>query len=307
MKKILVIMLVVASLAVADVLWENSWDIDEDQNGLQSCGVNHCQDDFALPGYAVVESFTCWGYFSHGRDDPFDVTFFEDDNGHPGDPFWSETITDTILTHEYGGVWRIDMTPESPIELFAGIYWAEFYYTELWFWWAAGADGNMHLNGYDYGYDAFFGIYGYYEEANPPYVDGLDPDDGDVQVPLDSTIVFHCVDLLSSIDLDTIDFTAQDTSLSDGRAVSAGAALSVAHDSTRSIAGEMDLDDADPLDVVCTFTPYDPLYGDNTIICTVDGCLADIYGNEMGDDFVWSFDTEVAVKETTWGAIKAAF
>jgi len=144
-------------------------------------------------------------------------------------------------------------------------------------------------------------------DIEPPYVDGMDPDDGEIDIPPDSTIVFHCVDLLSSIDLDTIDFTARDTTLSDGRAmsVSSGAALSVNFDSTRSIAGDLDVDDTEPKDVVCTFTPADPLSQGEVITCTVAAGLADRKGNEMADDFVWTFDVEGAVTTTTWGAIKA--
>jgi hypothetical protein len=141
-------------------------------------------------------------------------------------------------------------------------------------------------------------------DLEPPYVDGLDPEDGDTDVPTDSTIVFHCVDELSSIDLDTIDFTAQDTSLSGGRTVSASAAVSVNFDSTRSIAGDLDVDDTDPKDVICTFTPADPLAEGDTITCTVAAGLADRKGNEMADDFIWSFST-TAVYESTWGSIKA--
>ncbi|MCK4594417.1 hypothetical protein KAU45_07935 [bacterium] len=153
-------------------------------------------------------------------------------------------------------------------------------------------------------------IWGGEPDIEPPWVEGMDPDDGEIDVPVDTTIVFHCVDLLSSVELDTIDFSARDTSLSDGRAVSASATLSVAHDSTRSIAGELDIDDTDPKNVVCTFTPYDPLYEDDTITCTVAGGpdgLADSRGNYMEEDWVWIFDTEVAVEDTTWGQIKAEY
>ncbi|OGD71844.1 MAG: hypothetical protein A2Y64_08340 [Candidatus Coatesbacteria bacterium RBG_13_66_14] len=143
-------------------------------------------------------------------------------------------------------------------------------------------------------------------DLEPPYVYGMDPDDGEVDVPLDSNIIFHCKDDLSKVDLTTIDFTARDTSLSDGRALKSGASVSVAFDSTRSIAGDLDIDDTDPKDVLCTFDPADPMREGDTISCTVDGGLADAKGNEMGDDFVWTFDTEGAVADTTWGAIKAS-
>jgi len=144
----------------------------------------------------------------------------------------------------------------------------------------------------------------------PPYVTGMDPDDGQIDVPLDSNIVFECKDDASKINLDTIDFTARDTTLGTGRALhSSGASMSVNFESTRSIAGDLDIDDTDPKDVVCTFDPSDDLNEGDTISCTVAAGLADTKDNEMEDDFVWTFDTEggTGVTSTTWGAIKADF
>jgi hypothetical protein len=146
-------------------------------------------------------------------------------------------------------------------------------------------------------------------DTEPPYVTGMDPDDGEVGVPPDSNIVFECVDDLSKIDLATIDFTVRDTTLSSGRTLhSSGASLSVTFESTRTVAGYLDIDDSDPKDVVCTFDPTDDLNEGDTISCTVSAGLADTKGNEMADDFVWTFDTTGAdVKTTTWGVIKAEF
>jgi hypothetical protein len=45
----------------------------------------------------------------------------------------------------------------------------------------------------------------------------------------------------------------------------------------------------------------------DTITCTVAAGLADVKGNEMADDWVWTFDIEGAVESTTWGVIKAEF
>jgi hypothetical protein len=148
----------------------------------------------------------------------------------------------------------------------------------------------------------------YRGDAEPPYVDWIDPGDGDSDVPLDSDIVFRCRDDESGIDVDTIDFKAEDTSLSDGRVVSAGASLSVTYGSNRSIAGDLDVNDADLHSVVCVFTPTDPLPEGDVITCTVYGILADRKGNEMGEDFVWTFSTgNYGVEQTSWGAIKAGF
>ncbi|OGD71845.1 MAG: hypothetical protein A2Y64_08345 [Candidatus Coatesbacteria bacterium RBG_13_66_14] len=148
---------------------------------------------------------------------------------------------------------------------------------------------------------------GLIEDFDPPYVNGMDPDDGEVDVPIDSTVVFHCVDDISKVDTDTIDFTVKDSTLTGSRTVSAGGALSVLASPARTLPGDLDIDDTDPADVVCTWTGADDFYDDVTITCTVDGMLADNRGNEMGDDFVWTFDTGAAVDITTWGAIKADF
>jgi hypothetical protein len=162
-------------------------------------------------------------------------------------------------------------------------------------------------------YIQYYEVQFYYEEnpdSDPPYVDGMDPDDGDTDVPIDTDIVFHCKDDMSGVDSGTIDFTAEDSTLGVPRAVSPEASVQVVIHPAGEIDGDLDIDDSDPMDVVCTFTPDDELPYEDTIICTVAGTLADAQGNEMGDDFVWSFDTEenpIGVAHTTWGAIKAEF
>jgi len=146
---------------------------------------------------------------------------------------------------------------------------------------------------------------GLVDDFDPPYVTGMDPDDGETDVPVDSAIVFHCVDEISNVDLDTIDFTVQDSTLSGNRAMSTSAALGVHASPARTLPGDLDLDDTDPMDVVCTWTGDDPFYDGVVITCTVAAGLADRRGNEMADDFVWTFDTGLDVTATTWGAIKA--
>ncbi|MCK4593104.1 hypothetical protein KAU45_01290, partial [bacterium] len=125
-------------------------------------------------------------------------------------------------------------------------------------------------------------------ETDPPYVDGLDPADGDTEVPVDSPIVFHCKDDDSGIDITTIDFSVQDTSLSGGLVVSASAALSTHTSPARTLPGDLDIDDTDINDVVCTWTGDDDFLIGEVITCTVAGTLADNQGNELGDDFVWT-------------------
>jgi len=144
-----------------------------------------------------------------------------------------------------------------------------------------------------------------------PYVTGMDPDDGDSGVPVETDIVFHCVDDLSAVDTDTIVFTVEDQSLGMAGAVlhscASLPALQVGRRPTGEITGTLDIDDSDPRDVLCTFDPDSDLPVD-LIKCTVDGDLADSRGNPMGDDFVWTFNTgNYGVEQTTWGAIKAGF
>ncbi len=142
-------------------------------------------------------------------------------------------------------------------------------------------------------------------DEDDPYGDDFDPQDGETGVPSDSNVVFHLCDDKAGIDVDTIDFSIQDTS----RAPSEGVNVIGVGDPAplRHIAGDLDIDDDDIHEVICTFTPDDPFWPDE-ITCTVDGSLADLLGNEVGDDIAWSFFVEgYAVRETTWGAIKAQY
>jgi hypothetical protein len=145
------------------------------------------------------------------------------------------------------------------------------------------------------------------EDFHPPEVTGMDPDDGEVDVHVDTTIVFHVTDDVSGVDVATIELTVEDTSKgvhSFAVALSAGGPHPAG-----VISGVLHIDDVDPLDVVCTFTPDSDLpYGD-TITCTVPAGLADMLGNATHSDFVWDFTTEDApgVKNSTWGEIKALY
>jgi len=140
----------------------------------------------------------------------------------------------------------------------------------------------------------------------------MDPDDGDTEVPLDSDIVFHCVDEgYSRVDIDTIVFTVEDQSRrsGDGALHIGSSSLSTfgAPRPAGEISGTLDIDNYDQWDVICTFTPDDDLPVD-LITCTVAAGLADSKGNEMADDFVWTFSTgSYGVEEKSWGAIKAEF
>ncbi len=150
-------------------------------------------------------------------------------------------------------------------------------------------------------YIQYYEVDFYYDDDTgdtiPPEVTGQDPADGAVDVPVDSDIVFHATDDNSGIDTATIDFTAEDTTLS-------GGALTMVSP-LADISGTLDVDDTDPLDVICTFTADADLPAD-TITCTVAGTLADNAGNTMGSDEVWSFDTVGAdVEPASWGQIKS--
>jgi hypothetical protein len=116
------------------------------------------------------------------------------------------------------------------------------------------------------------------DDMDPPYVDEQDPADGGSGAP-DTEIVFHCKDDDKGVDIDTIDFTAED-------------------ETRAEVSGSLDIDDSDVNDVVCTFTPDSDL-AEGTITCTVAGTLADGLGNEMGDDAVWSFSVDTTPPEIT--------
>jgi hypothetical protein len=141
----------------------------------------------------------------------------------------------------------------------------------------------------------------------PPEVTDMDPEDGAVGVPVDTLITFHVVDDVSGVDTTTIEFTVQDASK--GRL---GFALAFSTDGPSPagvISGVLHIDDVDPLDVVCTFTPDSDLPYLDYIICTVSAGLADLFGNETDSNINWHFRTEPnpVVKSCTWGEIKALY
>jgi len=291
-----------------DILWENPFDYSLCTNGYNSSDGYRCADDFVLDDDATIESFTCWSIFTGGHPQPFEVTVWIDSGGAPGTEQWSETISDVTDTDTgYSGwgytMYQTDMVPADTFDLSAGTYWVEFFWTSTYFYWLVENGGNLRQNGAPMGVSGFFAVNGFVGEPDtiPPTVNGMDPDDGEVDVPLDSNIVFHCVDEAHPIDLDTIDFTARDTSLHTDHAVGLGSP-------NRTIDGDLDVDDTDPIDVVCTFNPTDDFAMGDTITNTVAAGLADSKGNEMAEDFVWTFNTySEAVYQTTWGAIKAEF
>jgi hypothetical protein len=209
-------------------------------------------------------------------------------------------------------MYQTDMVPADTFDLSAGTYWVEFFWTSSYFYWLVENGGNLRQNGSPMGVSGFFAVSGFtWQPGDPPYVTGMDPDDGDSGVPVDTDIVFHCVDDLSPVDTDTIVFTVEDQSRrsGDGAQRVGSSYLSICGNPRPAgeISGTLDLDDTDPKDILCTFTPDEDLPVD-VIICTVAAGLADVKGNEMQEDFVWTFSTgNYGVEQTTWGAIKAEF
>jgi|GEM_PF-3472323 len=273
---------------------------------------------------AIIGAITCW-IINHEEPSGFYMRFWNDTGGSgPGAELDNASATyELISTGEYSWgylLYECDIDFDPDYEIDAEHFWWGVYFSSG-FWYmlvrtnayddqcyfdqGGGGSGPWHSSYYMWGtaYD-FFQIveHGWLPDLDPPYVCDMDPDDGETEVPLDSDIVFHCVDDWSYVDTDTIEFTAVDTTLGNGRAVGLGSP-------NRTLAGDFEIDDSDRWDVICTFTPDDDFYEGDTITCTVAAGLADSKGNEMVDDFVWSFTTEVVenVSHTTWGAVKAGF
>jgi|GEM_PF-1101938 len=137
-----------------------------------------------------------------------------------------------------------------------------------WMWF--GGSSWTDFSAYGYGAMMIRGVVN--DDVDGPYVDSQDPADGGWAAP-DTDIVFHCKDDDYGVDSSTIGFSADDGTKAD-------------------VSGSLDVDDSDPNDVVCTFTPDSDLPEGETITCTVAGTLADGLTNEMGDDAVWSFGVD---------------
>jgi hypothetical protein len=290
-------------------------------------------DDFVLGDYYYfcITKITYW-VISYGNPTGFYMRFWEDTGGSgPGDELESVDATYTLTsTGEY--LWGrpiYEMEVELNHVMVCGHYWGAPYFSsgylymlcrtnayddQCYFDDGHGGSGPWYTSeeiwgtAYDFfqvieGYDTFWDVFAY----------AVDPEAGDSGVPVDTDIVFGCCnpvgDGFGRIDTDTIVFTAEDQSRRSGdKALCAGSPSLSAGGNPRpagEISGTLYIDDDDPGDVICTFTPDEDLPVD-LITCTVDGCLADKWGHEMGEDFVWTFDTECAIEETTWGAIKAA-
>jgi hypothetical protein len=127
------------------------------------------------------------------------------------------------------------------------------------------------------------------DDMDPPYVDEQDPAGGDTGVDPGTDIAFHCKDDDYGVDSATIEFSADDGTKAE-------------------ISGTLYIDDTDPNDVICTFTPDSDLPEGAIITCVVDDSLADGLGNEMDDNEAWSFTVGyMNVEEASVGEIKATY
>jgi hypothetical protein len=111
-----------------------------------------------------------------------------------------------------------------------------------------------------------YSFFGSRESDNPPqlevYFESDDtelpvcsesyPADGESGVPPDSTIAFELTDDLAGIDTDTIQFALD---LEEERTTANRGCLSIGSSSNTIIEGTLEIDDGDPLEVLCTFSP----------------------------------------------------
>ncbi len=236
--------------------------------------------------------------------------------------YWEEaTLVAPAPTYDDGTVWATGSAGDPN-------GWKTFDLTDLVQGWVDGDFDNYGLICLGSGSGYYQRWYSKESGSNKPYLDidysllsygiyvsDMDPADGDSGVPVDTDIVFHCWctvgDGYGRIDTDTIMFTVEDQSRRSGdRALRTSSSSLSTHVNPRpvgEITGTLDIDDSDPWWIICTFTPDEDLPVD-LITCTVDGCLADIWGHEMEEDFIWTFSTgDYGVEETTWGAIKAEY
>jgi len=290
-------------------------------------------DDFILDEDSVIEDITYW-VLVNSTASGYVHRFWNDTGGSgPGSELDQAPATYELTSTGYSQ-WgyviyecNIDIDPD--YEIGAGHYWGASWFTSGFWYIAVASNAWDDMAYFDYGgsgsgpwyssqsqwgaaYGFFQVIEGSIDQYFPgPYVTSMEPDDGDTGVPVDTDIVFHCAGYMHPVDIDTIDFTVEDQSWRSGdgalRVGSSSLSMRGNPRPTGEITGTLVIDDSDWWDVICTFDPTDDLPVD-LITCTVDGCLADTKGNEMGDDFVWTFSTgNYAVVSTTWGAVKAEF
>jgi hypothetical protein len=171
-----------------------------------------------------------------------------------------------------------------------------------WLWFG----GSTWIDYSSYGYGAIMirGVVN--DDVDPPYVDQQNPPDGGDGYP-DTDIVFHTIDDDIGVDTSTIDFSAEDESKS--MAGNKLASAFVIKTSKGVVPGSLDIDDTDPNDVICTFTPDSDLPIGDTITCTVATGLADLLTNATDTDIQWSFEVipYEGIESKSLGSIKTEF
>ena len=130
-----------------------------------------------------------------------------------------------------------------------------------WMWF--GGSTWIDYSAYGYGAMMIRGVVD--DDTTGPYVDGQDPAD-DEWTDDNTHVVFHAKDDDKGVDIDTIYGICKDE---DGY----------------EVPGSLDVTGT-PADYLCTWTPDDP-FEDGTYFGTVYGTMADLLGNEMGDDETW--------------------
>ncbi|MCX7022372.1 MAG: hypothetical protein NTW26_08905 [bacterium] len=203
-------------------------------------------DDFVLADDTDLTKLTCWA-INNPAPSGFYMRFWEDTGGSgPGSELANAPAT-AVQTSTGVYLWgylcyKYEITFDPSYSMDAGHYWWAFgmssgfvymlceahaYDYMVYFDYGGGGAGPWYSSQYMWGeaYDFFQTVEGDTgpPDLDPPYVTGMDPDDGQADVPTDSTIVFHCVDDLHPIDTTTIDFTVLDSTLSGDRFESTGA------------------------------------------------------------------------------------
>jgi len=289
--------------------------VDQAYDGTYASANNYGEqyrqgDDFTLTNPSRLENVEWWSVFFSSMD-TMDLRIFDDSSGVPGTILWEASDVTFVATDTGDDAFGTDiyhleviLDPADYAFLEDGVtYWFSPYHhgtTAYWMRWSTGTSAYSNDNGSTWntkGGDHMFCLNGT-EDLAAPEVSGQVPADGATGVAVNSDIVFHVTDDCYGVDTSTITFSVEDSAKSSGSSLS-----SVGH--TGAITGTLVVDDTDPNDVICTFTPDSDLPPD-TITCTVAAGLADEYGRATASDIVWSFDTVgSAVEETTWGQIKA--
>ena len=300
----------VAPLGSKAILVDQAYDGTIDQ--ARNYSGNRCQaDDFSLTNPSRLENIEWWSLFTSGTS-TMDLRVHNDNGGLPGTILWEQldvnaTFTDTGDDFSSYDIYHVEVILDPADYAFLDdgtTYWLSLHHDSTgayWCRWNGGTAAESNNNG-----STWFSQSATYtlrlngtEDLAAPEVSGQVPADGASGVAVNSDIVFHVTDDCFGVDTSTISFSVEDSAKSSGDSSSLS---SVGH--TGAITGTLVVDDTDPNDVICTFTPDSDLPPD-TITCTIATGLADDAGNATTADITWSFDTVGStIEETTWGQIK---